>query len=90
MDRETALWLAVAIAITALSPRLMRWSSWPLRAGPRGLAIHVVAMTLLQFLVRQYLQPWAEQMERERQEMEERLGREVTPEEFGRLRRTAR
>jgi hypothetical protein len=52
------------------------------RLRSRRFVVGVVASTLAQFAVRQFLVPWSRGVERRRDELATRLGREPTAQEF--------
>jgi hypothetical protein len=82
VDRETVLGTAGLMVLTALSPRLTRWMTWPVGRGPRASAVNVALTTAVQFAARQWLRPWVARVEADRRTLEGRLGREATFEEL--------
>jgi hypothetical protein len=79
-------WLAygvVVVVVGAAFPRVISWVVfWPARLGPRGLTAGIALNTLMDFGVRTWLLPYfrrvAEEQERARAELAQRLGREPT------------
>ena len=80
--RSTALALGIATLLGAAFPRLLYWTRFDTRLGPRGLAVYAVVGALLRFglgeaLVR--LKAWESRIA---DELRAELGREPTPDEI--------
>jgi hypothetical protein len=76
----------MAFAVTAAFPRLGYLLRWPTRLGPRGLLAYIAFNTLVLFLLRQFVMPYlrrlAEEQQRAKEQLRQRLGREPTEREL--------
>lgn len=80
--RDLALEATLSFATTAAFPHLTHRLRWTTRLGARGLAIYVLARTVMVFSTLQWMAPWARRVTAERDALVARLGREPTPEEM--------
>ena len=77
---------AIVFVGNAAFPRIAYWLRWPTRLGPRGLVAYVALNTAVLFALRIWVLPRlrrrAEEVDRARTELAERLGREPTDDEL--------
>jgi hypothetical protein len=80
--RSTALALVIATLLGAAFPRLLYWSRFDTRLGPRGLLVYAVAGALLRFGLGEWVHRLKAWDARIVAELRAELGREPTPAEI--------